>query len=79
MLKTPHSRPRRVAQERERRGGAPLSLESVPEVAAELKAPEPKERKFEDVVEPAKQAAILGLVCGGVQTMAGEWMSEEWR
>ena len=37
-------------------------LESVPEVAAKLKGLEPKERKFEDVVKSAEQAAVLVLV-----------------
>jgi S1-C subfamily serine protease len=37
-------------------------LESVPEVAAKLKEPESKERKFEDVVKSAEQAAVLVLV-----------------
>ena len=37
-------------------------LESVPEVAAKLKEPETKERKFEDVVKSAEQAAVLVLV-----------------
>ena len=37
-------------------------LESVPEVAAKLKEPETKERKFEDVVKSAEQAAVLMLV-----------------
>lgn len=37
-------------------------LESVPEVAAKLKAPETKQRKFEDVVKLAEQAAVLVLV-----------------
>jgi len=37
-------------------------LESVPEVSAKLKAPETKERKFEDVVKSAEQAAVLVLV-----------------
>ena len=37
-------------------------LESVPEVLAKLKEPETKERKFEDVVKSAKQAAVLVLV-----------------
>ena len=37
-------------------------LESVPEVAAELKGPETKERKFEEVVKSAEQAAVLVLV-----------------
>jgi len=37
-------------------------LESVPEVAAKLKQPEMKERKFEDVVKSAEQAAVLVLV-----------------
>ncbi len=37
-------------------------LESVPEVAARLRGPESKERKFEDVVRSAEQAAVLVLV-----------------
>ena len=37
-------------------------LESVPEVAAKLKEPETKERKFADVVKSAEQAAVLVLV-----------------
>ena len=37
-------------------------LESVPEVAAKLKEPETKERKFEEVVKSAEQAAVLVLV-----------------
>ncbi len=37
-------------------------LESVPEVAAKLKEPNTKERKFEDVVKSAEQAAVLVLV-----------------
>lgn len=37
-------------------------LESVPEVAAKLKEPLAKERKFEDVVKDAEQAAVLVLV-----------------
>ena len=37
-------------------------LESVPEVSAELKEPNTKERKFEDVVKSAEQAAVLVLV-----------------
>jgi len=37
-------------------------LESVPEVAAKLKEPDTKERKFEDVVKSAEQAAVLVLV-----------------
>ncbi len=37
-------------------------LESVPEVAAKLKEPSTKERKFEDVVKAAEQAALLVLV-----------------
>ena len=37
-------------------------LESVPEVSAKLKEPETKERKFEDVVKSAEQAAVLVLV-----------------
>ncbi len=37
-------------------------LESLPEVAARLREPELKERKFEDVVRSAKQAAVLVLV-----------------
>jgi hypothetical protein len=37
-------------------------LESVPEVSANLKEPNTKERKFEDVVKSAEQAAVLVLV-----------------
>ena len=37
-------------------------LESVPEVAAKLKEPGTKDRKFEDVVKSAEQAAVLVLV-----------------
>jgi hypothetical protein len=38
------------------------SLESVPEVSAKLKEPNTKERKFEDMVKDAEQAAVLVLV-----------------
>ena len=37
-------------------------LESVPEVSAKLKELNAKERKFEDVVKSAEQAAVLVLV-----------------
>ncbi len=37
-------------------------LEAVPEVAAKLKEPNTKDRKFEDVVKSAEQAAVLVLV-----------------
>ena len=37
-------------------------LESVPEVSAKLKEPSTKDRKFEDVVKSAEQAAVLVLV-----------------
>ena len=37
-------------------------LESVPEVSAKFKEPNTKERKFEDVVKSAEQAAVLVLV-----------------
>lgn len=37
-------------------------LESIPELADELKAPETRERKFEDVAEAANSAAVLVLV-----------------
>ena len=37
-------------------------LESVPEVAAQLKEPNTQARKFEDVVKSAEQAAVLVLV-----------------
>ena len=37
-------------------------LESVPEVSAKLKEPETKERRFEEVVKAAEQAAVLVLV-----------------
>jgi hypothetical protein len=36
-------------------------LESVPEVSAKLEEPNTKERKFEDVVKSAEQAAVLVL------------------
>jgi len=45
------------------RGNAALPfLESVPEVSAKLKEPRTAERKFEDVVKDAEQAAVLVLV-----------------
>lgn len=34
----------------------------MPEVAAKLKEPEMKERKFEEVVKSAERAAVLVLV-----------------
>jgi S1-C subfamily serine protease len=37
-------------------------LESVPEVAAKLKEPRTKDRKFEDVVQSAEKAAVLVLI-----------------
>ena len=37
-------------------------LESVPEVSAKHKEPENKERRFEDVVKDAENAAVLVLV-----------------
>jgi hypothetical protein len=37
-------------------------LESVPEVAARLKEPSAQDRRFEDVVKSAEQAAVLVLV-----------------
>ena len=37
-------------------------LDSVPEVASKLKEPSTKEKKFEDVVKEAEQAAVLVLV-----------------
>jgi hypothetical protein len=37
-------------------------LESVPEVSAKLTGPESNERKFEDVVKSAEQAAVLVLM-----------------
>ena len=37
-------------------------LESVPEVSAKLKEPNAKEKKFEEVVKEAEQAAVLVLV-----------------
>ena len=37
-------------------------LESVPEVAARLKEPETKKRKFEEVVKSGEQTAVLVLV-----------------
>jgi hypothetical protein len=41
----------------------PLSfLESVPDVVAKLKEPNAKDRKFEDAMKSAEQAAVLVLV-----------------
>ena len=40
----------------------PTFLESVPEVSGKLKEASGKEIKFEEVVEKAKQAAVLVLV-----------------
>lgn len=37
-------------------------LGSVPEVAAKLKEPSGKDKKFEDVVKESEQAALLVLV-----------------
>ena len=37
-------------------------LESVPDVSAKLKEPSTKEKKFEDLVKDAEQAAVLVLV-----------------
>ncbi len=37
-------------------------LESVPDVIAKLKEPNTRDRKFEDVVKSAEQAAVLVLV-----------------
>ena len=37
-------------------------VESVPEVSAKHKEPENKERRFEDVVKDAENAAVLVLV-----------------
>jgi hypothetical protein len=37
-------------------------LESVPDVSARLKAPVTADRKFEDVVKSAQDAAVLVLV-----------------
>jgi hypothetical protein len=37
-------------------------LESMPEVSAKLKVPESKERKFDELVKSAEQAAVLALV-----------------
>jgi hypothetical protein len=56
---------RGVAGERELRHQEQLFvsfLESVPEVSAKLMEPETKERKFEEVVKSAEQAAVLVLV-----------------
>jgi hypothetical protein len=45
------------------RSTAALSfLESVPDVAAKLKAPNAKDEPFEDVVKSAQEAAVLVLV-----------------
>ncbi len=40
----------------------PSVLESVSAVSAKIKEPNPKERKFENVVKDAEQAAVLVLV-----------------
>jgi hypothetical protein len=37
-------------------------LESVPDVGADLKAPNTKDERFEDVVKSAQDAAVLVLV-----------------
>jgi hypothetical protein len=37
-------------------------LESFPEISAELKSPATTNRKFEDVVQSAQDAAVLVLV-----------------
>jgi len=37
-------------------------LESMPELSAKLKEPETKERKFDELVKSAEQAAVLVLV-----------------
>ena len=39
-----------------------IVLESVPELSAKLKEPQTKERKFEDVMKSAEEAAVLVLV-----------------
>jgi len=41
---------------------SPTILESVPAVSAKLKAPVTADRKFEDVVKSAQNAAVLVLV-----------------
>jgi len=41
---------------------SPELLRIVPEIAARLNEPESKERKFEDVVKSAEQAAVLVLM-----------------
>jgi hypothetical protein len=54
-----------VAGECELRGKSSLLLsflESVPAVSAKLKAPVTADRKFEDVVKSAQDAAVLVLV-----------------
>ena len=55
----------RAVKRRERRAGGRARrsfLESVPEVAAKLAEPNAKEKRFEDVVKSAEQAAVLILV-----------------
>ena len=53
----------RAAGAEEKRWSATLSfLESVPEVSAKLQEANGKEIKSEEVVEQAKQAAVLVLV-----------------
>jgi len=43
-------------------GKRPYRLESVPEVSEKLKEPHVKDVKFADVVDQAKEAAVLVLV-----------------
>jgi hypothetical protein len=38
-------------------------LESLPDVSAKLKAPITADRKFEEVVKSAQDAAVLVMVC----------------
>ena len=55
-------------------------LESVPEVAAQLKEPETQAQKFEDVVKSAEQAAVRVLVFRFLTTEHTEhtkWGTEE--
>ena len=55
--------PRRDELRRQESRRAGLSfLESVPAISAKLKAPVTADRKFEDVVKSAQQAAVLVLV-----------------
>jgi hypothetical protein len=66
LRRTPHSLPRRSNSPRRNavktRAKTGAFLESVPAVSAKLKAPVTADRKFEEVVKSAQDAAVLVLV-----------------